>query len=256
MTPEREELLARYAAHGLSEEEERELLRAALKDQELFEALAHEHAMREVMDNEECRRVAVVAAEEPRRHWLAAFLGKPLTLGLAGACATAAIIGVIVLQHPGAPVIEPTANQAAAGAGRPGELADTVKARIAELMGRAPDAGLSIRFPVTDTFPMNGQLDVRISSSRNAALLAVEIAPGARARLLFPYPPDSAAGVAAGQEVKPPAEAARIEGLPGKREIWLLAFPPDTPVAQCLTGSAPWPEPRAARKATFMVNPQ
>src|SRR3954469_10523141 len=57
-------LLGGYATHTLSEEEEKALFEAALHDDQLFTALADEHALREMLDDP-ANRAAVLQAVQP-----------------------------------------------------------------------------------------------------------------------------------------------------------------------------------------------
>ena len=59
MMPQRdiEKLLGGYATDTLTEEERKELFAAALRDQTLFNALADEHALKEVLDDPRARRL-------------------------------------------------------------------------------------------------------------------------------------------------------------------------------------------------------
>jgi len=233
ISPEREAMLARYAAHQLSEEEERELLRAALTDQELFEALGAEHAMREVMDDEESRRIVVsLASEEPKRGWLSALLTRPVAWSLVGVAAAALIaVGVMQMRHPAQPVMEPASI-----------ASDATRARVAGLMARAPDTGLKVRFPSGDSFPMHGQIEVRFTSARDAELLVLEVSSLQPSKVLYQ------GRVAAGQEVGLPAAARQLDGLPGPRELWVVALPPGSKWSD-------FPDALAARKAQFLVRP-
>ncbi len=87
-----EKLLGGYAAGTLTVEERRALLEAALEDQELFNALGDEEALRELL-SDPVSRGRLRAALEPRRR--AGWFSRPLTWALAGSCAAAILtIGV------------------------------------------------------------------------------------------------------------------------------------------------------------------
>ena len=79
-------LLGGYATGSLTEAERTALFQAALEDQELFDELAGEQALKEVLDEPGARQRLILALEAPPRHraWL-----------WAGAVATAAIAVVI-----------------------------------------------------------------------------------------------------------------------------------------------------------------
>ena len=59
MTPDPKRLLGGYATDSLTEEERSELLLAALDDQELFDALADEEGLRELLESPGARRTLV-----------------------------------------------------------------------------------------------------------------------------------------------------------------------------------------------------
>jgi hypothetical protein len=94
---EARKLLGGYATGSLTEAERRALFEAALEDQDLFDELAGEQALKEVLDEPGARQRLLTALEPPRhRAWL---------WGWAGAAATLAIvIGIVVSQRtPPAP---------------------------------------------------------------------------------------------------------------------------------------------------------
>lgn len=67
MTPEVRKLLAGYASGTLSEQERSDLFQAALADQELFNALADEEGLRELLGDAEVRGELLAALEEPAK---------------------------------------------------------------------------------------------------------------------------------------------------------------------------------------------
>jgi hypothetical protein len=256
----REELLLRYAARKLSPEEESELLRLAYDDQEVFEALSHEHSLRELLDDEECRDILLNAAEPAvatqRPSWFAGLFSRRIVF--AGALAALAVAAIVIsTRHPDGPIYTPAGNQPAKEL--PGvRLRPETRAALEALAAKAPAGGqgLSLRFPGGDSFPMGGTLAAEFSSSRSAALLLVEFAAAEPGRVVFPAPPGNQARVSAGQAVAAPPASAKIDGLPGKRQLVLLAFPPDTNIAACLRGATPWPEPYAVTTSSYSVQPR
>ena len=72
---EARQLLGGYATGSLTEAEREALFEAALEDQELFEELAGEQALKEVLDEPGARQRLIAALEPPRRHrvWLWAY---------------------------------------------------------------------------------------------------------------------------------------------------------------------------------------
>jgi hypothetical protein len=90
---EARKLLGGYATGSLSEAERKALFQAALEDQELFDELAGEQVLKEVLDEPGARQRLVAALEPPRRH-------RAWIWGWAGAAATVAVvIGVVILQR-------------------------------------------------------------------------------------------------------------------------------------------------------------
>ncbi|HUE04433.1 MAG TPA: hypothetical protein VMR62_33090 [Bryobacteraceae bacterium] len=97
-----QKLLGGYATDTLSEAERRALFEAALDDQELFDALAKEEALRDVLRDRSARlrlMEALGPAREPvaGRGW--GWLRRPAVLAIAGAAAVVLIVGGIVLRE-------------------------------------------------------------------------------------------------------------------------------------------------------------
>lgn len=78
-----QKLLGGYATDTLSEAERSALFAAALEDQELFDALAREQALREVLDDPAARQQLLVALR-PTRIWLRRPAVLAMAAGLAG----------------------------------------------------------------------------------------------------------------------------------------------------------------------------
>jgi hypothetical protein len=103
MSPEEiQKLLGGYATDTLSEAERRALFEAALDDQELFDALAKEEALREVLHDPSARQQLIVAlapAREPfaARAWR--WLRQPAALTTAGGVAALLIVAGLVLHQ-------------------------------------------------------------------------------------------------------------------------------------------------------------
>lgn len=94
MTPDdARKLLGGYATGSLTEAERTALFQAALEDQELFEELAAEQALKEVLDEPGARQRLITALEPPRRYraWLWATAAATM--------AVAVVIGVVVSQR-------------------------------------------------------------------------------------------------------------------------------------------------------------
>jgi hypothetical protein len=87
---EARKLLGGYATGSLTEAERTALFQAALEDQELFDELAGEQVLKEVLDEPGARQRLIAALEPPRRHrgWL--------WVTAAATVAIAAVIGIVV----------------------------------------------------------------------------------------------------------------------------------------------------------------
>jgi hypothetical protein len=97
MTPdEARNLMGGYATGSLTEAEEKALFAAALEDQELFEELADQQAIKEVL-NEPGARQRLLAALEPPSH-KAAWSQSPWPWAT-GAVAIAIAIGIVISQR-------------------------------------------------------------------------------------------------------------------------------------------------------------
>ncbi len=95
MNPEMERLLGGYATDTLSDAEKKLLFEAALEDQELFNALQDEQALRELLADGASRQAIQQALEAPRPfRRFAAPWRWPLVVGLAAAC----LLSVVVVR--------------------------------------------------------------------------------------------------------------------------------------------------------------
>jgi hypothetical protein len=91
MTPEEaRKLLGGYATGSLTEAERAALFQAALEDQDLFDGLAGEQALKEVLDEPGVRQRLIAVLEPPRSHraWL--------WVTAAAMAAIAVVIGIVV----------------------------------------------------------------------------------------------------------------------------------------------------------------
>ena len=92
-TDEARKLLGGYATGSLTEAERTALFQAALEDQELFDELAGEQVLKEVLDEPGARQRLIAALEPPRKHraWL--------WVTAAATVAIAVVIGIVVSQR-------------------------------------------------------------------------------------------------------------------------------------------------------------
>jgi len=90
-----QELLGGYATGTLTPEERQALFEAALTDQELFEALAHEEALRDVLSDPAARAHLLAAIDNAPAPWYRQWW-RPMVVV---AAAVAAVVGVAVWEH-------------------------------------------------------------------------------------------------------------------------------------------------------------
>ncbi len=111
MRPEEaRKLVGGYAAGILTSEERRALMAAALEDQALFDELAREQVLKELLDDPAARArlLAAVDTAPSRWAWLAAWTRRPAAWGVAGGLAAAAILlTVLVWPSPDKPPAVP-----------------------------------------------------------------------------------------------------------------------------------------------------
>ena len=93
-----QKLIGGYATGSLTEEERRILFDAALDDQEVFDTLQKEQALKEVFDDplsrEQVRRAAAESLPSPKRAWFR----LPWIWAAGASVATAAVLLVVLLQ--------------------------------------------------------------------------------------------------------------------------------------------------------------
>jgi hypothetical protein len=105
-------LLGGYATNALTDDERKSLFEAALEDQELFNALYDEDALRELLADPESRAGIRQALENRARYTHRGFWSRPWVLGAeAIALAGAAIVAVVLVREnvtppPPAPAVQ------------------------------------------------------------------------------------------------------------------------------------------------------
>jgi hypothetical protein len=94
MTPdEARKLMGGYATGSLTEAERTALFQAALEDQELFDELAGEQVLKEVLDEPGARQRLIAVLEPPTKHRAWAWITSAAT------AAIAVVIGIVVSQR-------------------------------------------------------------------------------------------------------------------------------------------------------------
>jgi len=232
MTRDPKRLLGGYATDSLTEEERRELLRAALDDQELFDAVLQEEGLRELLESPEARRDVLAALETPTawdrvRGWFA----QPATFGHVAALAAVllAIVGYrVFFRGPALEGPPPAASRLVARAVSP-----ATRARLlARPEARAIPASLELE-PPGDEVPARvapgEELRLRVSVRAPARVLLIAERPdGSSAQVLPPsgQPPALVERTpAVGPVVRHVSLRASLE--PGTRKVRLVVAPVD-----------------------------
>jgi len=92
-----EQLLGGYATGTLTEAEKTLLYKAALEDQELFDALANEEALRELLADPRVRQKLLAVVQEPR---VVPFWRRPAVLGLAASLLLIVTTTIMIRREP------------------------------------------------------------------------------------------------------------------------------------------------------------
>jgi hypothetical protein len=183
-------LLGGFATDTLTEAERSELLRAALDDQELFDALLEEEGLRQLLEPPGARHEVLAALDRPAPgERLRAWLVRPARIADLAALAAILVLGLLlhrVFWAPRSPVaVGPTASRPAARAVSPPVLVQLVAlpARqlvpaTLELEGRPPGALRRVR-------PGEALL-VRMSLTAPARVLLIAAPPQGSPAQLFP----------------------------------------------------------------------
>lgn len=218
-------LLGGWAADSLTTEERQELLRAALEDQSLFDALVEEDGLRELLADPAARE-HVLRALDRQGPWqrVRAWLTRPATIG---DLATAA--AVVVLAVAASLVYRATPREDAAAARPPARgVRPPVLARLAALPATsAVPAWLD--GPGTPPRVRPGQaLALRFTVAGPARALVIDTGPDGRVAQAWPPPPAPAelVGAATGGAVvrSLPLSAPT---LPGRHRLRLVLVPLD-----------------------------
>jgi hypothetical protein len=201
MTPEQiSRLLGGYATGNLTAAEEAALYAAALEDQDLFDALAREQSLRDLLRDPGARAhllAALDGAKEPwYRRW--AVWQKAAAVAMAVCLCAAVVIGIRTWRHGVArpqPVLLATANPPAAPAAR--DMAPP--APMAQAEAPAKVRPMPKREPVTENAPLR------------AKATAPAVVSAGQAAAPPPPPPDAAPAVTpsvrAPQTAVPPSQA-------------------------------------------------
>src|SRR5580765_2577536 len=94
-----QKLLGGYATGTLTPEEQEALFAAALEDQELFDALAREQSLRDLLGDPVAKAQALAALDQPKHGWVTRWW-RPAALA-AAAVAVAGLVFIAVRPKPG-----------------------------------------------------------------------------------------------------------------------------------------------------------
>jgi hypothetical protein len=246
-----EHLLESYALGGLSEEERERLFAAALKDQELFDRLVEEEALRLGLERPENRALLMAALRPSWQERLAEWFRQPKHLALSAAAAAVLAFGIAVWIHPagnGLSVsLDPTRAPAISmlGVESPGaEPARQIEwAQLFRLPVRQPIAarlGLN-KSGGTPEYRIGEYLRLGLSVAGGGNCLLLDREADQSPTRLFPNRFTSSMLVPAGQTVfVPPAGQGNIDvsGPPGLHQLRLIVVPAD--VTLDLSAPASW----------------
>ncbi len=177
-------LVGGYGMGTLTGEERQALLQAALSDQELFNDLAREQALKDLLEDPQARRELLKAlADKPAgaAAW-AAWWRRPAAWALAGGLATAAVVAVIFVRT----------------AWRPPQLAPVLVAKREAAPVVAPEAKMQ-QADVRERAKVQAPVKSR---TKPEAVVADAPAPA-------PPPPEKPATLAARQEATRPGDSMR-----------------------------------------------
>jgi hypothetical protein len=230
MSPDPKRLLGGYATGSLTEDERRELLRAALEDQELFDAILEEEGLRELLESPEARQELLAALERPTAgERVRAWFGRPATfadLAVVAAAVFVAVGGYQVFVAEGPREVPPAATRLVA---RP--VSAATRARLFALAPReAVPAGLEVEgTPVEAALevPPGAALTLRLSlrGPAHVAVLA-ERGEGTVAQV-YPSPDSPPALVDAPANGGPAVRRTRLVAPrePGSYRLRLVVAP-------------------------------
>jgi hypothetical protein len=223
-------LLGGHATDTLTEGERRELLAAALRDQETFDRLLEAEGLRELLASPGAREALLEALDRPTR-WerVRGWLARPATLGDLAAVAAALVLalGAAALFRAATPVRTPAAATRLAGT----PLGPAAVAALAVLPARtALPASLEREPPGAPArLRASEPMGLRISASAPARVALITVGPDGSAAQAWPpagTPPARLIPTAPG------APASRVVALPapllsGRHRVRLVAAPID-----------------------------
>jgi hypothetical protein len=187
MTRDPKQLLGGYATDSLGDAERRELLRAALEDQKLFDALVEEEGLRELLQDPEARQ-ELLAVLEQRTPWerLRDWFEREATLldlAAVGALVLAAFVGYGLLSLRTAPAGRTPAAARPVGV----SLSQTHVAWLLQQPERqVVPAGIEVANRPDAAFAPGESLRLRISLRAPARVALLEVTPGGTGAQAWP----------------------------------------------------------------------
>ena len=237
MTGDPKRLLGGYATDSLTEAERQALLKAALDDQKLFDALVEEEGLRELLADPAARQQVLEALERPTRWQRAlAWLRRAATVGDLLVVAAALAVAVAALQVYRA--ASPSRSIPAATQPTTRALSQAVLHRLAALPPRAAAASAQLEFEgrpsgATPRVRSGEPLAIRVTLKTPGRVLLLETRPDGSVAQAWPAPPASpvlfTATPAATPVVRDVSRSASI--VPGTSRLRLVVAPPDIDLA-------------------------
>jgi hypothetical protein len=238
-----ENALTRYASRQTSPAEETALLRAAAEDQDIFDALAQEELMREILDDPSARKMLLKSLPAERTGIWAAitqFMQPKTIFTLAGATTAAAIALTFVVNRE--PVTDKTfeakgtIQQSLSSMEPTPEAVKQAFATYAQST-RPNDGTLKLELN-KKSYKRDDELRVTFVCDIEAKLVLVIDTADGRSHILFPNQWTRSAQVPAGYAQSAPPATVRpilLDAPPGKMHVTIAAFPADSDVGQPVT---------------------
>jgi hypothetical protein len=237
MTTDPKRLLGGYATDSLTEAERQELLRAALDDQKVFDALVEEEGLRALLAEPEARQRVLAGLDQPDRweRWRA-FLRRPATAADLLAVAAVLVVALVAQQVYRATSQERALPAAARPA--PRALSQANLDRLAALPPSGPgaSAGLALDGHPGGTPPRvspGEPLAIRVTVKAPARVLLLEVRPDGSVAQAWPSPGVAPALLAAPTSAAPTVQrlSHAASSLPGTSRLRLVVAPADFDIA-------------------------
>jgi hypothetical protein len=241
MTREPKHLLPGYATDSLGEAERRELLRAALDEQELFDALVEQDGLRALLQDPAARQELLLALEQPTA-WerVRAWFERPATLLDLAAVAAVVFVGLagFALLAPEGPSRQPSSAARPMGA----TLSPPLVAALLELPAReALPAGAEIAGRPDALFAAGETVRVRVTVRAPARVALLHQAPGEPGTQVWPGLGQAPALVAQPGTGGPAILHLSVDGshAAGRHRLRLVVAPPEVDLGALAAGGLP-----------------